>query len=194
MLTKPNNLVSACAIRIPEELVAPSRPTHFKYGECAKRLARHMRLLHASAPRDQRSLGYISTALNTSIRVFICVDGIQLPLQPLYDHPFHVIKRGSKTFISDVVGRYDTASINRIILDCGLTDGFLLSHDYHHSGRVQQPLALPVEASSRNIDTVPPMTPKAPDIRSIRWGRKVKQPIHFTDFVTILTSDCWMSL
>lgn len=139
MLTIPNELVFDCTPSLLEELVAPSRPMHFNYGDYAKRFSQYMRLLHASPPRD-RSSECIPVALNTLTHTLVRVDAIPPSLRPPNVDLFRVIKCGPKTGVLHVAGQRDKVSIDLIEapnVECGLTVG--LPHLMSHT--------LPVESS-----------------------------------------------
>lgn len=68
MRTIPNELAFGCTL-LPGALVAPSRPKQFNYGDSAERVTQHMETRHANP-------GYIPNVLNTSVHVFVRVDGV----------------------------------------------------------------------------------------------------------------------
>lgn len=55
MVATSDKLMFGRVLRIPGELVAPLRPTHFSCGDNAKRLARHMWTIYANSPWVKRS-------------------------------------------------------------------------------------------------------------------------------------------
>ena len=46
--------------------------------------------------------------------VFVRHDAHRGPLRRIYDGPYHVIERADKTFVLDIGGRLETASIDRL--------------------------------------------------------------------------------
>ena len=61
-------------------------------------------------PRDI----YIRDDLSSCTHVYVRHDGVQKPLQPLYDGPFKVIKRNSKYFTLNIGNGHDTISLDRL--------------------------------------------------------------------------------
>ncbi|MBM6549334.1 DDE-type integrase/transposase/recombinase, partial [Streptococcus dysgalactiae subsp. equisimilis] len=110
----PAELVFGQTLRLPGELVSPTSPASFDYGDYAKRLAHHMRLLQPTLPREQHRPTYLPPNLHTATHVFIRVGGVRSPMQPPYTGPYRVLSRADKHFVVDVGGKRETVSIDRL--------------------------------------------------------------------------------
>lgn len=156
---------------------------HFNCGDCAKRLAQQLRTLHNSPPRVQRSSGHIPTAFNTSTvsKVF---DYHCKHLRPVHFAWCNAVLNQSFWTLSAGTPRY-LAHIKRVTLKIGLTDGFFLAHVSQYPCRFQQLPAPPVETSGIAEAAAPLIAPEALDMLSSGIGRKLSQPIRFSDFGTV---------
>ncbi|MBM6549272.1 DDE-type integrase/transposase/recombinase [Streptococcus dysgalactiae subsp. equisimilis] len=184
-------LVFGQTLRLPGELVSPTPPATFDYGDYAKRLAHHMRLLQPALSREQHRPSYLPPSLRTASHVFIKVGGVRPSMRPPYTGPFRVLSRADKFFIVDINGKRETISIDRLkpaVID---SSSSLSAFPTVPSTSLPQPppTANPtsVPTSSSNNPTsgtapIPVVDNSAPPTSVSRRGRTVRFPIRFADY------------
>ena len=183
----PAELVYGCTLRLPGELVSPSPPANFDYGDYAKRLAHHMRMLQQTPPRDQEVRSYIPKSLATATHVFVRAGGVRTPMQAPYTGPFRILQRTEKFLVVDIRGKRETIAIDRVKPAFVELDPVPLTSA---PGQQPQP-ALPQPAPAASSFVPPPLvapSPPADDTsapvnRTNRCGRTLRQPARFDDYV-----------
>ncbi|MBM6549262.1 reverse transcriptase domain-containing protein [Streptococcus dysgalactiae] len=183
----PADLTFGQPLRLPGELVTPSSKTVFDYGDYAKRLAHHMRLLQHTPARDQLRPTYLPTALATSSHVFIRVGGVRTPMQPPYTGPHRVIKRALKHFVVELKGKPETISIDRLkpaFIDSPTSSSHPSAPPAAPSHEPLQPApTAPVSDSPSSVaEPNSAVSTDAPVKRRNRHGRELRQPARFLDY------------
>ncbi|XP_037556819.1 uncharacterized protein LOC119433634 [Dermacentor silvarum] len=81
----------------------------------ALRLRDIMENLRATPPRRAAPRAvYVPSELGSCTHVFVRHDAVHRPLQPPYNGPFRVLRRGNKQFTIDVRGRHEVVSLDRL--------------------------------------------------------------------------------
>ncbi|VUZ51983.1 unnamed protein product [Hymenolepis diminuta] len=92
-------MIFGVPLKLPGEFLSPSNnsfwPNPLNY---VQRLRSHMQNLQALPIRFVCNPIFIPTDLKTCSHILLCHDAVRKPLQPIYDGPFKVLKRGEKTF------------------------------------------------------------------------------------------------
>ena len=96
----PSDLVFGSPLRLPGDLLAPSKgppPDPSSFGaslRSAMRASAPMPVVHHGVPGSR-----VDQHLSTASHVFIRVDAVRRPLVPPYEGPFPVLERSDKTFV-----------------------------------------------------------------------------------------------
>ena len=108
-------LVYGCTLRLPGELLVPTKNTEsLNPTSYVDRLRNHMLELKPEPTRPKEIQNQIPKDLFSCTHVFVRVDSVKKPLQPPYDGPYRVISRKEKYFILDMKGKENTISIDRL--------------------------------------------------------------------------------
>lgn len=109
-------LVYGTTLRLPGELIAfATEPVILDIQDFANRLRQHMAQLRPCPTRaTQPSSIFMSPALSKSSHIFIRNDAVKRSLQPPYNGPYEVLRRGAKHMTLFINGRTDTVSIDRL--------------------------------------------------------------------------------
>ncbi|XP_077301426.1 uncharacterized protein LOC143922022 [Arctopsyche grandis] len=108
-------LVYGQPLRLPGEFLAPQRNGGPNTAELAERLRSQMARLRPSPPRRHGTRStFIFKDLHTSDQVFLRHDAAKGPLQPPYDGPYRVLKRGPKFFTLRIKDSNVTVTVDRI--------------------------------------------------------------------------------
>jgi cleavage and polyadenylation specificity factor subunit 1 len=111
----PAELVYGTTLRLPGQFFEPTpESTVGLTSDYVSNLRMLMFSLAAPRPRSQQKPVYVPKDLNTCSHVFLRTDSVRGPLQPPYEGPFRVLRRGDKQFTIDHAGRTDTVSIDRV--------------------------------------------------------------------------------
>ena len=125
-----------------------------------------MKELRAIPPRQPAARAiHVSTDLASCTHVFVRHDAVRRPLQPPYDGPFMVLRRGNKMMTIDRRGRRDVVSIDRV-----------KPAHIEHSGAT---------APTPAMAATPPRLPAMPNIQptvsttptNTRSGRRTSAPV-----------------
>ncbi|XP_049272654.1 uncharacterized protein LOC125758921 [Rhipicephalus sanguineus] len=158
-------LVYGTTLRLPGEFVADSKNANAQANsEYALRLQDIMSKLRHVPPRlpAPRPV-HVPSDLSSCSHVFVKHDALQRPLQPPYDGPFKVVKRGEKHITIDRGGRHDVVS-----LDCVKPAHVDNNSEVRAPPRVPQPERLPA-------DQTEPVQPFVE--RFTRSGRRTRPPV-----------------
>ena len=107
-------MVYGATLRLPGELITPSRPVSVNTSDFVTQLKTRMQQALPKPPRPVNRTSHVSDDLNTCTHVFIRHDAVRKPLQPPYDGPYAVLKRNNKHFTININGRTDTVSLDRL--------------------------------------------------------------------------------
>lgn len=109
-------LVYGTTLRLPGEFFAsPPADACPDPADYATRLRETMKQLRATAPRLSRGPStFVSDELATGTHVFLRHDAVRKPLQPPYDGPYKVLRRGTKTMTLDIRGRQEVVALDRV--------------------------------------------------------------------------------
>jgi cleavage and polyadenylation specificity factor subunit 1 len=111
----PAELVYGTTLRLPGQFFEPTpEATAGLTSDYVSRLRSLMSNLAAPPPRNQQKATYVPRELQSCSYVFLRTDAARSPLQPPYEGPFRVLRRGDKQFTIDHAGRTDTVSIDRV--------------------------------------------------------------------------------
>ncbi|VDP94930.1 unnamed protein product [Echinostoma caproni] len=155
----PAELTFDRILRLPGEMVAPTPPTDFNYGDYAAHLVHRMLQLHIQPSRQQTTLAYLSPRLAESSHILLRAE-VRAPLQPQYSGPHKVLRRLKKAYVIERNGKREIISIDRIkSAHLGETDPCT-----NHPPPVAPPV-IPVSISPAPSTPVNPATPleQAPD-------------------------------
>jgi transposase InsO family protein/predicted aspartyl protease len=163
-------------LRLPGEFYDSSSHRSFEPVEYVRELRDIISNLKPSPTeqRDSRAV-FVHPDLRTCEMVFVRVDAVRKPLQPPYDGPYRVIKRGSKVFTIQLPGRQSQISIDR------LKPAYILSEDVCYDSRsadITPPQDRPGIDTERNV-LIPDNVRPAPVARSTRSGRIIKRPARY---------------
>ncbi|XP_037520528.1 uncharacterized protein LOC119397160 [Rhipicephalus sanguineus] len=109
-------LVYGTTLRLPGEFFARgSEEASIVCSDYALRLRNVMSKLRAVPPRPPGSrVVHVDPQLTSCPYVFVRHDAVRRPLQPPYDGPFQVLRRGNKQFTIKRSGREEVVSLDRI--------------------------------------------------------------------------------
>lgn len=109
-------LVYGTTLRLPGEFFARgSEEASIACSDYALRLRNVMSKLRAVPPRPPGSrVVHVDPQLTSCPYVFVRHDAVRRPLQPPYDGPFQVLRRGNKQFTIKRSGREEVVSLDRI--------------------------------------------------------------------------------
>lgn len=109
-------LVYGTTLRLPGEFFLSSqREAQINPGDYASRLRSIMGKLRATPPRQPTTRAiHLSTDLASCTHVFVRHDAVRRSLQPPYDGPYKVLRRGDKMFTIDRRGRREVVSVDRL--------------------------------------------------------------------------------
>lgn len=109
-------LVYATTLRLPGEFFARgSEEASIACSDYALRLRNVMSKMRVVPPRPPGSrVVHVDPQLTSCPYVFVRHDAVRRPLQPPYDGPFKVLRRGNKQFTIKRSGREEVASLDRI--------------------------------------------------------------------------------
>ncbi|XP_076660085.1 uncharacterized protein LOC143363375 [Halictus rubicundus] len=120
--TSSAEMVYGSGIRLPGEFFVTGRED--SQSDFVSRLRQRFRKLKPSpATHHGTRKTFVFKELSTSPYIFLRHDAVKSPLQPPYDGPFRVVKRGDKTFVIDIKGKEVRVSIDR------LKPAFILNDD-----------------------------------------------------------------
>ncbi|CAG9137730.1 unnamed protein product [Plutella xylostella] len=162
-------LTHGCTLRLPGDFFVSAKSEASDPHTLVQELRDKMRKLRAvpKKERDSRTL-FIHPDLETSEYVFIRVDAVRKPLQPPYDGPYRVLKRGSKVYKIQLPNRYINISIDR------LKPAYILNEQ-------QSTYNTSSDSISKNDgDVIPDRTPSSSSsstsCKKTRSGRAVRLP------------------
>ncbi len=118
---------------------------------------------------------FIPTSHYRTRLVFVRRDAVKKPLQQPYDGPYRVLRRSSKFYTLDLIGRTDTVSVDLLKpahLDSPITNTLTPAPATTSSTVTPSPQPTP-----------PPQAITQPLIRTTRSGRHVHWPKRLVDFV-----------
>ena len=170
-------MVYGATLRLPGELITPSRPESVNTSDFVTQLKTRMQQALPKPPRPVNRTSHVSYDLNTCTHVFIRHDAVRKPLQPPYDGPYAVLKRNNKHFTININGRTDTVSLDR--LKPAYVDIDVASTPTSHASPVTQSPSGSPTSSPAAQPTAPAEKP-----RVTRSGRHVHWPKHFASYVT----------
>lgn len=165
-------LTYGCTIRLPGDFFGSTKPEASDPHTLVQEIRDKIRNLSAVPvkQRDSRSL-FIHPDLNSCEYVFIRVDAVKKPLQPPYDGPYRVLKRGKKVFKIQLPNRYINVSIDRLKPAYVLNEKVTPDHSSPDSISSDRNAAVPDHAPSSVSN---PTTGK-----KTRSGRVVRLPARF---------------
>ena len=70
-------------------------------------------------PWEETIKSLVPKVISSWTHVFLRMDAVKAPINPLYTGPYHVLSRTDKLFTLDISGKIETVSIDRV------TKGFL---------------------------------------------------------------------
>ncbi|KOC58849.1 Gag-Pol polyprotein [Habropoda laboriosa] len=106
-------MVYGTRLRLPGEFFVSNKAKDTS--EFTSQLRKHFKKLRLSFVRRHGTRKtFIFKELTSSPYIFLRHDAVKGPLQPSYDGPFKVLKRGDKTFIIDINGKHTTVSVDRL--------------------------------------------------------------------------------
>ncbi|XP_077287946.1 uncharacterized protein LOC143912534 [Arctopsyche grandis] len=159
-------LVYGQPLRLPGEFLAPQRNGGPNTAELAERLRSQMARLRPSPPRRHGTRStFIFKDLHTSDQVFLRHDAAKGPLQPPYDGPYRVLKRGPKLFTLRIKDSNVTVSVDRIKPAYMESSG----EPPERAERAPQENAEPQQETGRQATT--------------RTGRRVRWPAHLDSYI-----------
>ncbi|CAN7978633.1 unnamed protein product, partial [Ixodes persulcatus] len=147
-------LLYGTTLRLPGHFVAANvneqLPDPLQY---VSRLRTIMNSLRPTPTRAKQSpTVYLFEELDTSTHIFLRRDAVRKPLQPPYDGPFKVLRRGSKHYTIEVRGQSEVVSVDRL-----------------KPAHLEHSITTPTSAPTRN----------SADSPTTRGGRRVRQPVRF---------------
>eukprot|EP00057_Strongylocentrotus_purpuratus_P008363 XP_011662837.1 PREDICTED: uncharacterized protein LOC105437667 [Strongylocentrotus purpuratus] len=107
-------LVYGTALRLPGQLIVPTRHDTVDPADYVQRLKDHMSALAPTATRRSPQTSFIHRSLDTCTHIFLRIDAVRKPLQPPYLGPFKVLKRNPKFFVIEQKGKHVSVSIDRL--------------------------------------------------------------------------------
>ena len=107
-------LVYGTVLTVPGDFIAPSTPA-----TATKEFLRNLRddvrsLQPTPASRHCKIHAHVPNDLLQADYVFVRHDAHRTPLRSVYDGPYHVLRKGLKTYVIDVGGRRETIAIDRL--------------------------------------------------------------------------------
>lgn len=147
-------LLYGTTLRLPGQFVAANvneqLPDPLQY---VLRLRTIMDSLRPTPTRAKQSpTVYLFKELDTCTHIFLRRDAVRKPLQPPYDGPFKVLRRGAKHYTIEVRGRSEVVSVDRL-----------------KPAHLEHSITTPTSAPTRN----------SADSPTTRGGRRVCQPVRF---------------
>lgn len=110
----PAELVYGQTIRIPGEIIVPSKPTNSNPIDFLLNLKQKMNTLSPIPPKNSKQIIYMPNDLKSSSHVFVRVDKVRTGLQPPYEGPFKIIERYKKFYKLDYKNKEKNVSIDRL--------------------------------------------------------------------------------
>ena len=107
-------LVYGTALRLPGQLIVPTRHDTVDPADYVQRLKDHMSALAPTATRRSPQTSFVHRSLDTCTHIFLRIDAVRKPLQPPYLGPFKVLKRNPKFFVIEQKGKHVSVSIDRL--------------------------------------------------------------------------------
>ena len=107
-------LVYGTVLTVPGDFIAPSTDATANK-EFLQSLRDDVRILQPTPPSSHGKIrSHVPNDILEADYVFVRHDAHRTPLRCVYDGPYHVLKKGPKTFVIDVGGRRDTVTIDRL--------------------------------------------------------------------------------
>ncbi|XP_063628189.1 uncharacterized protein LOC134799679 [Cydia splendana] len=112
----PALLTYGCSVRLPGELLLPTRDDVTMDSDFVEKLRATIHSLTPTAmiPHGNKKPIFVHRDLQTCEQVFVRVDAVKKPLQAPYDGPYRVLKRNDKIFTLQLPNRQMNISIDRL--------------------------------------------------------------------------------
>ncbi|XP_063369336.1 retrovirus-related Pol polyprotein from transposon 412 [Cydia amplana] len=112
----PALLTYGCSVRLPGELLTPTREDVTMDSDFVEKLRATIQSLTPTAmiPHGNKKPIFVHRDLQTCEQVFVRVDAVKKPLQAPYDGPYRVLKRNDKVFTLQLPNRQLNISIDRL--------------------------------------------------------------------------------
>ena len=183
-----SEMTLGCALRLPGEFFGENERTQYR-----SKLTENLKNLKPTLPRDRNSRKiYLDKELDNCTHVFIRVDATKSPLQRSYKGPFKVLRKHDKFFTLDLLTRIDNVSIDRLkaaqLLHSTLIESESSSSEGNNnlaSDNFSENLSFPSTSGLFNS-----FKQKQPAVQLNRYGRRVRLPSRFRDWLFIPFSPC----
>lgn len=179
LMSTSAELVYGQTLRLPSEFLCQSRDTTSE-AEFVKLLRDHMASMRPTNPKHHgKRSTFVYKDLDTCTHVFVRRDSQKQILQPAYDGPYQVIKRGDKVIKLEINRRHVNISIDRV------KPAYVCNPDPIEASKEPTTVTFPKESplqsqdEDKSTEDDSNQSPKTSGT-STRSGRRVRFPDYYT--------------